>query len=227
MNPLHFSSRVSLPSNPFTLRMGPSTNSVISDKYLALHASFQVLKRELSRLQITCIDIPGILSGSPMSFIHLCQEIFLSPARRELRETCTNMYRLSAAMTDFRFCDTILRIARTELGINPRLSTDQFLNNGNFILRRIELLTDIARAVYKREGSSSNQSDKSSTILTTDVPQDPSPTALHSILDLIREINSKVISIDLKVTDKFEKLEARISLLETRFKVFNSITNST
>ena len=211
--------------------MGPSNQSVISDKYLALHASFQVLKKELARLQITCIDIPGILSGSAMSFIHVCQEIFLSPARRDLKETCTNLYRLSPAMTDFRFCDTILRIARTELGISPRLSTDQFLNNGNFILRRIELLTDIARAVYKREGlSSSDLSEKSSTLPSRPgsssggSPPDQS-TALRSILDLIREINSKVVSIDNRVVEKFEKLEARICLLETRFKVFSSITS--
>ena len=213
--------------------MAPSTASIVSDKYLAIHASFQVLKKELSNLQITCIDIPGILSGSPMSFIHVCQEIFLSPGRPELRETCINTYRLSPAMTDYRFSDTILRIARTELGINPRLSTEQFLNNGNFVLRRIELLTDIAKAVYKREGI--HRSEKVSSLprpgsssggcpdLSHTVPSDQATIAC--ILDLIREISSKVISLDTKVTEKFEQIEARISLLETRFRVLSSISN--
>lgn len=206
--------------------------SGISDKYLALHASFQVLKKELWNLQITCIDIPGILSGSPLSFIHICQEIFLSPARPELRETCTNTYRLSSGMTDYRFCDTILRISRTELGLNPRLSTEQFLNNGNFVVRRIELLTDIARAVYKREGKHRPERTPSTVSLTRPgsssggCPETPvESTTLRSIFDLIRDINSKVVAMDTKVTEKFEQLEARISLLETRFRVFSSMSN--
>jgi hypothetical protein len=204
--------------------MPPTTASVISDKYLALHASFQVLKKDLSRLQITCIDIPGILSGSPMSYILLCQEIFLSPARRELREICTQTYRLSPAMTDYRFCDTILRIARMELGLSSRLSTEQFLNNGNFIIRRIELLSDIAKAVYKREGYHEKVAVTCSTVTSggSVSSMDPPPSSMSTILDLIREINSKIISIDSKVTEKFETIQARLSILETRFKIFET-----
>ena len=55
-------------------------------------------------------------------------------------------------MTDYRFVETVFRIVRTEFKVSLNLSVAQFLNSGNFALKKIQFISEVVRAVVSKLG---------------------------------------------------------------------------
>jgi len=225
------------------------------DKYLALHASFQIMKSELSKIGITHVDVPGVFSGSTVSFVGILQEIFLSRRNRSIQELCITKYRLSVGMTDLRFIETVFRISRCEFGLTSKLTADQFLHNGGFTMKKIEFLTSIARAVgagqesqqlakYESRrppsrtcnapvmkttcgGITCSVMSEESGIRTCPEPHVTLDGLLtEKILNLIAQVSEKVSMIDLKISDQIETISARMTLVEGRLRLFDKLGSS-
>jgi hypothetical protein len=218
----------------------------VPDKYLALHASFQVMKSELARIGISQIDVPGILSGTSVAYIGILQEIFFS--NKYLKYLSINGdrgYRLSPGMTDLRFLETVFRISRAELGVSSKLQVEQFMSNGSFITKKIEFLTCLARAISRAPSvaaptlSSTTQCQSSCIVedtgrYETPIPHPQPPTAscqpdpvIHKILNLISEISKTIGQIDIKISNQIEALSARTTLIEGRLRIYEKVGSLT
>jgi hypothetical protein len=120
--------------------------SRVPEKFLVLHARYSAMKSDLAKLDVTDIDTAGVLSGEGSSCVSILRDIFLS----RLPPTLLGSFHISPALSDAKLAESIYRFIRAELHVNPKLTVEQFLQNGAFTQRKIELVSEIARAVGKR-----------------------------------------------------------------------------
>lgn len=218
----------------------------VPEKYLQLNAAFQQLRTVLGRLGIKHLEVEGLLTGDPITCIHVIQIIFFSPLRKHLAFEYLAKYGLSQSNSDFKLVDTVFRICRAELGISTRLSVEQFLNGGNFTVKRLELLTEIAIAIGKRckctlkqEDCNSTHSENSQISRPVVVEEEdcipPQPInceerttvnkddRMDSLLHATRSLHTTVRDLEEKFCCSLESLDARLCIVEGRLRILDKL----
>lgn len=223
--------------------------SKVPEKYFQLNAAFQQLRTVLGRLGIKHIDVEGLLTGDPISCIHVIQMIFFSPVRSLLANDFLVKYGLAQSNSDYKLVDTVFRIARTDFSLTPRLSVEQFLNGGSFTVRRLELLTEIAIAISKRcTVKPDSQPDclehningsvlfEPKAVRPVVVEEDgesvpPKPVCIdgakkdvtENFLHVTKSLHSAVKELEEKVCSSIESLDARLCIVEGRLRILDKL----
>jgi hypothetical protein len=146
-----------------------------------------------------------------------------------------------ADLSDYKFTEAVFRTCKKDFGIPVRLTVEQFLNTGNFTLKKIEFVTDVCNFVLKRFANSSTDPLKKESppksFLVVEEPNEPEvPRAVvaqtksndQQVLDKIHDKVYRLVESlhDLECTfvTKLEDLEARMSIMEGRLRIWDQLS---
>jgi hypothetical protein len=214
----------------------------IPDKYLQLNASFQRLKGSLSSIGLKTFDVEGILTGDPMSFISLLQQLLFSPSRSEVFQPIVSRHGISPSMSDHRLVSSIFRMARSELGMCPSLSVEQFLLPESFTIKKIELVTELITLLKKSCSLSppdmTHRQSCPKTLVVEDEdercgPPRPIPEVstsvdalIEKLYEAVQQMAGSISELDCRIKSEFECIDARLSLLEGRLRLLDKLSVS-
>lgn len=221
----------------------------IPDKYLQLNSAFQQLKCATGKLGIREIDVEGVLTGDSLSLLSLLKVIFFSPTRLRLQTVLSELYGLSPSLSDYKLAETIFRVCRFEFGMTLKLSVEQFLNGGNFTVKKIEFMTDLSNVVARRVGglknlkqNSASSSPKAKVVVEDSVKSPPKafvrpssspPKSCPDTISQMKEIHESVSQLVQSVHQledriglSIEKIEARLQVVEGRLRIWDKLAPS-
>ena len=212
----------------------------VPEKYLQLNAVFQQLKSALSRHGIKQFDVEGILTGDTVAFLGLIRVILLP------RINLQTKYTLSSDLSDYKFAETLFRICRKEFGIPVKLTIEQFLNCGNFTVKKIEFLIDLCNGLPDKSNNEAAATKtiprtKSSILVVeeetqpiiqpTVLPPDPKLSKNDDRIDAVHacvcRMGKSLSLLEDKVLTTLETIEARMSILEGRLRIWDKLGPTT
>lgn len=210
-----------------------SNGSRIPEKYLHLNAVFQQLKLALSRVSIKQMDVEGILTGDSLAFISLIKLILFSPLRPQLASSLQTNHNLNSNLSDYKFTETLFRVCRKDFGVPVRLTIEQFLNGGNFTVKKIEFLTDLCNYVCANSFSPKPLSPPKSFLVVEETaqptvrPVSAEKKADNVLVERIHQSVSQLVTSLKKLEDKvitsLEDLDARMSVMEGRLRIWEKL----
>lgn len=199
----------------------------VPEKYLRLNASFRTMKSELVKLGISELDVEGCLSGACVSFVSVLRAIFFDP-NRPIRTLG-----VSPSASEVKFVEAVFRLSRAEWGCVAPLSADQFMQHGNFACKKMEFVTLLAKAVISRYPR-----EESIPAICEDLPPKkvPSPhpqdqlallrSIVKEVADSISELTHQLGEVGDSMSIRFETLEARLSVMESKVGLVSALANS-
>jgi hypothetical protein len=231
----------------FSLRFQSFTNDIklsdmsetmrIPDKYLHLNAVFQQLKVALSRIGIKQMDVEGILTGDSTAFINLLRLILFSPLRPHLASDLEARHNLTPTLSQYKFTETLFRVCRKNFNVPVRLTIEQFLNGGNYTVKKIEFVTDLCNYVFSYSGTGTAVAKPLPAPKTMLVVEDtaqpavrpisagPSPDTMlvEKIHKNVSQLVSSLKNLEEKVVGSLEDLEARMTVMEGRLRIWDKL----
>lgn len=182
--------------------------------------------------------------------MNLLKVIFFSPARADLQMLLSEKYGLSPVLTEYKLAETMFRICRLEFGMALKLSVEQFLNGGNFTVKKIELITDLSNVIAKRVGGSlkpkrdSESSNRMGNVVVEDgMKSPPKPFArpassspsnscpetiyqMNQIHESVSQLVQSVNQLEDRIGRSIENIEARLQVVEGRLRIWDKLAPS-